>query len=46
MCMNINADHYARCISTLESSLSHLNAAAAESIDYEIFRNAVVRVLN
>ena len=41
--MNINTDHYARCISTLETSLSHLNAAAAESIDYEIFRNAVVK---
>lgn len=41
--MNLNTDHYARCISTLETSLIHLNAADRESIDFEIFRNAVVK---
>jgi nucleotidyltransferase substrate binding protein (TIGR01987 family) len=41
--MNLNTDHFARCISTLETSLAHLNAADAESIDFEIFRNAVVK---
>lgn len=41
--MNLNTDHYARCISTLETSLGLLKAADPESIDYEIFRNAVVK---
>jgi len=41
--MNLNTDHYARCISTLESSLELLSAADPESVNYEIFRNAVVK---
>jgi len=41
--MKLNTDHYARCIKTLESSLILLERAAPESIDYEIFRNAVVK---
>ena len=41
--MNLNTDHYARCISTLETSLAHLSATDPESIDFEIFRNAVVK---
>lgn len=41
--MNLNTDHYARCISTLEISLVQLEQAEAESIEYEIFRNAVVK---
>jgi hypothetical protein len=41
--MYLNTDHFARCIKTLESSLTLLEGAEPESIDYEIFRNAVVK---
>lgn len=41
--MNLNTDHYARCIRTLETSLQQLEQADAESIEYEVFRNAVVK---
>ena len=41
--MNLNTDHLLRCISTLESSLAALERSEADSIDYEIFRNAVVK---
>ena len=41
--MNLNTDHYARRITTLERSLQQLEQAEAESIEYEIFRNAVVK---
>lgn len=40
---NLNTDHYARCIKTLETSLTLLEGAAPESIDFEIFRNSVVK---
>jgi nucleotidyltransferase substrate binding protein (TIGR01987 family) len=43
--MNINTDHYARCIRTLDTSLIQLNKAEPESIEYEVFRNAVVKGL-
>ena len=39
----MNTDHLSRCIQTLESSLHLLNQAAVESIEYEVFRNAVVK---
>ena len=41
--MNLNTDHYARCINTLEITLVRLNASDPEEIEYEIFRNAVVK---
>lgn len=41
--MYLNTDHFARCISTLESSLTLLDRSETDSIDYEIFRNAVVK---
>ena len=41
--MNLNTAHYARCIDTLESALRLLNNAAPESIEHEVFRNAVVK---
>lgn len=41
--MNLNTDHLARCIRTLESSLALLDKAEPESIDYEVYRNAVVK---
>lgn len=41
--MHLNTDHFARCIKTLETSLTLLEGADVESIDYEIFRNAVVK---
>ena len=36
-------DHFTRQIQTLESSLTLLRSAKAGSIDYEIYRNAVVK---
>ncbi|QWV93850.1 nucleotidyltransferase substrate binding protein [Geomonas oryzisoli] len=41
--MHLNTDHFARCIRTLESSLTLLAASDPDSIDYEIYRNAVVK---
>lgn len=41
--MYLNTDHFARCIKTLENSLTLLDSSEPDSIDYEIFRNAVVK---
>ena len=41
--MELNLDHLTRCIQTLESSLVMLEKVPEQSMDYEIFRNAVVK---
>lgn len=41
--MNLNTDHLKRCIQTLNSSLVFFEQAAPESIDQEIYRNAIVK---
>jgi nucleotidyltransferase substrate binding protein (TIGR01987 family) len=41
--MQINTDHFARCVETLKSSLLHLQNAQPESVEYEVFRNATVK---
>jgi hypothetical protein len=41
--MSLSTVHYARCIQTLESSLVLLRQAQEGSLEYEIFRNAVVK---
>ena len=41
--MNLNTGHLKRCIDTLRSSLTFYEQAAADSIDREIFRNAIVK---
>lgn len=41
--MNLNTSHLKRCIDTLRSSLTFYEQAAADSIDREIFRNAIVK---
>ncbi len=41
--MRLNTDHLLQCITTLESSLTHLYKALPDSIDYEIFRNAAIK---
>ena len=41
--MGLSTTHYSRCIQTLESSLGLLGQAEEDSIDYEVFRNAVVK---
>jgi nucleotidyltransferase substrate binding protein (TIGR01987 family) len=41
--MKLNTDHLLRCIQTLESSLVLLKTAEPDSINYEVFRNAVVK---
>jgi len=39
----LNTDHLQRCISTLESSLAFYLKAELNSIDQEVFRNAIVK---
>jgi nucleotidyltransferase substrate binding protein (TIGR01987 family) len=41
--MNLRTEHLARCLLTLEKSLEQLQGAPADSIDYEVYRNAVVK---
>ncbi len=41
--MNVNTEHLQRCIRTLESSLNMLRKSPDNSIDYEVYRNAVVK---
>ena len=41
--MKLDFDHLRRCSLTLERSLQSLAKAEAESIDYEVFRNAVIK---
>lgn len=41
--MPLNTEHLQRCIQTLQASLVHLRAASPASIEYEIYRNAVVK---
>jgi nucleotidyltransferase substrate binding protein (TIGR01987 family) len=41
--MNLNFDHLQRCCLTLQRSLQALGKAEADSIDYEIYRNAVIK---
>lgn len=41
--MKINFDHLQRCSLTLDRSLQSLATAEPGSIDYEVFRNAVVK---
>jgi nucleotidyltransferase substrate binding protein (TIGR01987 family) len=41
--MKISTEHLARCIETLERSLSLLDTAEAGTTEYEVFRNAVIK---
>lgn len=41
--MDLNTDHLLRCIQTLEASVERYNQAVPDSIDQEIFRNAIVK---
>jgi nucleotidyltransferase substrate binding protein (TIGR01987 family) len=41
--MELNTDHLKRCIQTLQSSLTLLNQAEPDSIEQEVFRNAIVK---
>lgn len=41
--MNLRTEHLARCLQTLEKSLEQLKRAPADSVDYEVYRNAVVK---
>ena len=41
--MSLRTEHLARCITTLEKSLVLLRQAPADSFDFEIYRNAVVK---
>ena len=41
--MLLNTDHLKRCIGTLEASLAMYLDATPESIDQEVFRNAIVK---
>ncbi len=39
----LNTDHLNRCVRTLESSLTFYRKAEPDSIDQEVFRNAIVK---
>ena len=41
--MALNTDHLKRCIDTLKQSLVLLNQSKPDSIEYEVFRNAIVK---
>jgi len=41
--MILRTEHLARCLQTLEKSLEQLNRATEDTIEYEIYRNAVVK---
>ena len=41
--MKLNFDHLQRCSLTLERSLQSLAKAEPASVDYEVFRNAVIK---
>lgn len=41
--MALNTEHLKRCIDTLKQSISLLNQSKSESIEYEVFRNAIVK---
>jgi nucleotidyltransferase substrate binding protein (TIGR01987 family) len=43
--MKLNFDHLERCSQTLDRSLQSLSKAEPGSIDYEVFRNAVIKSL-
>lgn len=39
----INTDHFEKCIKTLETSLVFLEKAESDSIEYEMYRNSLVK---
>jgi nucleotidyltransferase substrate binding protein (TIGR01987 family) len=39
----LQTEHLKRCIQTLDSSVARLREARRDSVDYEIYRNAVVK---
>lgn len=39
----LNTEHFARCIETLENSLAFLRGVQEGSVEYEVYRNAVVK---
>lgn len=41
--MSLNIDQLAKCVKTMELSLQHLQNAQPEDIEYEVFRNAVIK---
>ncbi|MBE9110668.1 nucleotidyltransferase substrate binding protein [Nodosilinea sp. LEGE 07298] len=41
--MSLSTEHLNRCIATLESSLHLLQGVSSERIEYEVFRNAVIK---
>jgi hypothetical protein len=41
--VELNTDHFLRCIQTLESSLAFYRKADPDSIEQEVFRNAIVK---
>ena len=41
--MSLRTEHLSRCLLTLETSIKQLERSPQDSIDYEIYRNAVVK---
>lgn len=43
MAQQLNTEHYARCIATLEEALKALNEQPSDSILYDIYRAACIK---
>ena len=41
--MTYNTHHFQRCIATLQLSIQMLKGSAADSTQYEVYRNAVIK---
>jgi nucleotidyltransferase substrate binding protein (TIGR01987 family) len=41
--MNLSTDHLARCVLTLEAALDLLGRSKPDSLEYEVYRNAVIK---
>ena len=41
--MPLQTEHLIKCLTTLEAALLHLEKAPAGSVDYDIYRNAVIK---
>ena len=41
--MSLQTKHLTRCLTTLEAALKQLNAAKVGSVEYDIYRNAVIK---
>ena len=43
--VKLDTDHLMQCVKTLEYSIECLKSSKSDSIDYEVFRNAIIYVV-